>query len=117
MNETQTSADQYVVDLVESNIGTAVFYSLLPVVIEFCTPGSGSSHIMSPCFVDLSQKYADNARFFRINIETYPEAAGRFEVTSVPCFVFVSEGEVMTRLYGVTPRCDIENKLVEILKE
>lgn len=84
-------------------------------VIEFCSPSSGSSHIMSSMFEELAAAYHEKTSFFRVDMDNLPDAGARFGVRSIPCFVFLAEGTIVNRIYGVTSRSEIESAIEDLI--
>jgi thioredoxin 1 len=107
--------NRYVIELNGTQIGKMLFDAVVPIVIEFCSASSGAGHIMSPCFDNLAKNYAQRACFYRVNIDINPEPADKFDVTTVPCFGFFVKGKMVKRLFGVTPKSELEDAVTQTL--
>ena len=83
------------------------------VLIEFYSTASGASHIMSPLFEELASKYGARIGFYRVNLELIPEVSASFSIRRVPSYLFVKDGTIVDRVEGVTPKSELEQKLID----
>lgn len=71
---------------------------------EWCMP----CVMMSPIVEDLAEEFKGKVKFGKVNIDDYGEAAEKFEVTSIPTFLLVKDGQVKERLTGALNQEDLE---------
>jgi thioredoxin 1 len=72
------------------------------VVIDMYATWCGPCKVLAPTFAAMSKTYA-NAVFAKMNIETVPEVANTYEISSVPTILFFKNGTLVHRLSGSDP--------------
>lgn len=68
------------------------------VVIDFYADWCGPCKKIAPIFVELSEKYPDIV-FLKVDAEV-GELAEAFDVNALPTFLFLKNGNIITRLQG-----------------
>lgn len=64
----------------------------LPVVVDFYADWCGPCKAFAPIFHAAAEKYEGQAVFVSINVDTYPEIANAYRVSSIPTTVFLQTG-------------------------
>jgi|688.fasta_scaffold00711_37 thioredoxin 1 len=82
-----------------------------PVVIEFTAQWCRPCRDMEPIVAALSVERSD-VRFAVVDVDKAVKLAVKYRVTSIPCFVFFKNGEVVGREVGSLSRSELES-LVE----
>lgn len=67
--------------------------------------------MIAPLFKELSDSF-DNVLFVKIDVDENPDTAAKYNVSAMPTFIFVKDGEVVDRLMGASP-----DRLQELLRE
>lgn len=70
-----------------------------PIVVKFSAQWCGPCKVIAPHFHELSRKYQD-AMFISIDIDDFEELSDRFEVSSIPYFVLLYQGEIIKKWTG-----------------
>lgn len=83
----------------------------LPVLVIFSADWSGPFHIMVPILNSLAAKYSDRMRFFRFDIEKYPETANEFGIRGVPAILMFRNGEAVDLASGIVSQHELESKI------
>jgi len=74
--------------------------SELPIIVDCWAPWCGPCKSIEPLFVQLAEKYKDKMIFVRMNMDTDPEFAQRYMISSLPTFVVFKEGKPYNSLIG-----------------
>lgn len=86
------------------------------VVIDFFAEWCGPCKQIAPNFNALSnQKECSSVKFFKLNIDTVPEAAQLFKVKSIPTFISFKNGKVHNIVGGANID-SIVNMVKQLLK-
>jgi thioredoxin 1 len=67
--------------------------------------------MIAPHFHEMSDTF-ENVIFVKIDVDENPETAAKYEVSAMPTFLFIKNGEVIDRFMGANP-----DKLRELIQE
>ena len=56
--------------------------------------------MLSPVLENISNKFGDNLKIIKIDIDKYPDIADKYEVMSVPTLMFFVNGNLVRRETG-----------------
>jgi thioredoxin 1 len=93
-------------DLTELN---AIIESENKVVVDFFAPWCGPCKMVGPILERIEQEVS--ATIIKVNVDTSPDAAHAFNVTSVPTVVIFKSSEEVAKFVGVQPK----DKYIEAL--
>ena len=81
-----------------------------PVFCDFWASWCGPCRMLAPVFEELSNKYADEAIFVKINIDEddCEEAAIKYGITSIPNILAFKGGRVADNSLGFVPQAVLE---------
>ena len=74
------------------------------VVIDFYATWCGPCKRVAPMFQDLSEKYSAQIVFFKVDVDESPELVNLFDISAMPTFVFLRDGQVVKKVEGVDLR-------------
>lgn len=69
------------------------------VIIDFYADWCGPCKRIAPVFVELDEKFP-NILFLKVNVDEAEELAQGFEITSLPTFVFLDNGNIFYKMEG-----------------
>lgn len=73
----------------------------LPVIADFYSDGCGPCRQIAPIYQKMAKETGqDNAVFVKINTQAVPELSGRYNVRSIPTFLFFSDGKKVDTMQG-----------------
>ena len=73
-------------------------------VLRFTASWCGPCKIVAPILEELSQKHSDKAQFQTIDVDSDPEMAKKYNVSSVPTVIIEENGVENMRFVGVKPK-------------
>ena len=86
-----------------------------PLVCDFYTTWCGPCKLLTPIVEEMSEKYADEAIFVKVDIDLNIELAVRYNITSIPVVAVFKNGEIADRTLGYSTKEDIEEFLAKNL--
>jgi thioredoxin 1 len=108
-------ASENTVRLSDSNFDSEVLNSATPVLVDFWAPWCAPCRAIGPVVDLLAKEYDGKVKVAKINIDDNPDAAARFQVSSIPRLVVFKEGKVVGQIIGAVPRPKIEELLRQAL--
>ena len=92
-------------ELTSSNFDAIVSegVTLIDFWAEWCNP----CRMMTPVVDDLAAQYGDKAKVAKVNVDNEQDLAMKFNVSSIPTFLVVKDGEVTRRFVGVTSKAEL----------
>jgi thioredoxin 1 len=99
----------------DANYEAAVEQSSKPVVMEFHAEWCGPCRAMEPTVAALSVEMPEVV-FAKIDVDEAVQLAVKYQVTSIPCFIFFKDGRVVGRSNGSLSKSDLESLITGLLK-
>ena len=90
--------------------------STLPVVIDMFAPWCGPCQLMAPIFDELAKELAAKYKLVKINIDNERDLAVKYKVSSIPTFVFVTDGAMVDKATGYMSKDVLKQKIMSVLK-
>lgn len=96
----------------KSNFETEVVKSDIPVVVDFWATWCGPCRMLGPVLADIAEQYEGKVKVAKVNVDEEPELAMRFNVSSIPMFLYFKNGEILNKSIGYAPKEEIEAMFV-----
>lgn len=91
------------------NFETEVLKSNKAVLIDFYADWCGPCKMSAPHVEALAEEKADVLKVAKVNIDESPELATKYGVMSIPTFVLVKDGQVLTKAVGAKNKNELLN--------
>lgn len=99
------------IDITSGNFQKEVVESELPVVIDVYATWCGPCKQMSPIVDELAKEVADKYKILKLNIDEERDLAVQYNVSSIPTFVFIKNGELVAKETGSMSKEGLKNKM------
>lgn len=80
-------------------------------VVDFWATWCGPCKRMHGILDAVASQFAEKVKFFKLNIDEFPDIAGRWQIMSIPTLIFLKDGVEVERKIGAMD----ESALVSIL--
>ena len=87
-------------------------FVLIDFFAEWCMP----CVTMGPVIDELSEKFKGKIKFGKVNVEDNQEIARKFNISSIPNFVFFKNGEPVKQFVGAISEEEFEERLKVFVK-
>jgi thioredoxin 1 len=84
-------------------------------VVDFWAPWCGPCLALGPTIEALATEYTGQAKVGKINVDENPEVSMQFGITSIPCIIFMKNGQMVDKQVGAVPKNVLEKKIQQHL--
>jgi thioredoxin 1 len=84
-------------------------------LVDFGAPWCGPCRMVAPIVEQLAGEYEGRVKVGALDVDASPRTAARFNVRSLPTFLFFRDGQVVDQVVGAVPRPLLERKIQEQL--
>ncbi len=88
----------------DENFDWEVLQSDIPVLVDFWAEWCGPCKLVGPTVEALATDYKGKLKVAKLDIDSSPEAAGRFGIRSIPTLMVFKDGAVQETAVGVRPK-------------
>lgn len=86
-------------------------------VVDFWAPWCGPCKMMAPIMDRLEQKYGQQIKFYKLNVDDNKEIASRYKIMSIPTIVLLRNGVAKEKVTGFYPEAKLDHYLARKLAE
>ncbi|WP_062786617.1 thioredoxin [Novosphingobium capsulatum] len=92
----------------EQDLDEIVMNSDKPVLVDFWAPWCAPCKALAPTLDEIAEEYAEEMEIVKVDIETNPGLAERFEVRGIPLLMIVKDGAETARTFGTLSRSRLD---------
>lgn len=104
-----------VTNVTKDNFTAEVEQSALPVIVDVYASWCGPCQQMLPIFEEISKELSSKYKFVKLNIDENREIATKFNVSSVPTFLFIKGGKLIGKEMGYMSKDILKQKIESFL--
>lgn len=90
--------------ITQSDFDQNVLKSEVPVLVDFWAPWCGPCRAIAPDIEALAEKYAGQAKVYKLDVDEEPDIASQYGVQSIPTLLVFKGGKVVEQRVGGAPR-------------
>ncbi|MDH5560185.1 MAG: thioredoxin [Deltaproteobacteria bacterium] len=97
-------ASKHITILTDQDFETQVINSDKPVLVDFYADWCGPCKSIAPFLETLAEKYHDQVKIAKINVDQHQLYAGKFGVRSIPTMILFKDGKGVETTVGADPQ-------------
>ena len=105
----------WIADAGDQDVAEIADRSPLLVLLDLWAPWCGPCRTVGPALEELARTFAGRIKLVKVDVDTAPRAAQRFQVQAVPTLILLDRGQPIARQAGAAPapalRSWLENAL------
>lgn len=82
-----------------------------PALIDFFAEWCGPCRMMAPILDGVAGEFKDRAVVGKLNIDTYPELAEAYNISSVPTLILFKDGAILEKTVGLQQKGSLRELL------
>ncbi|GBG70695.1 hypothetical protein CBR_g7994 [Chara braunii] len=98
------------------NFETLVLQSTLPVLVDFWAPWCGPCRMISPLIDELTIKYGDRLKIYKMNTDESPKTATTLGIRSIPTIMIFEHGKKCETVIGAVPMPALEKAVERFIR-
>ncbi len=99
----------------DANFESDVLKATQPSVVDFWAPWCGPCLQLGPTIDALSKEYEGKVNVGKINVDDNPNVSVTYGITSIPCVLFIKDGQVVDKQIGAAPKSAFDKKIAKLL--
>ena len=84
-----------------------VLNSDLPVLVDFWAPWCGPCRMVAPVVEELSNDYAGQVKFVKLNTDENPKVSAQYGIRSIPTLMLFKDGQLVNQVVGFRPKSQL----------
>lgn len=110
------SEEQYVQLIADFRTSDKKYKGEKPCVVDFYANWCHPCKMMLPTFEKLAEKYGDEVNFYKINVDSVPNIAVAYNITSIPTLFFINSKGTFSKTIGLLSEEEMEKSIQSIIK-
>lgn len=95
----------------DANFDQEVLQSDKLTVVDFWAQWCGPCLALGPTIDALATEYEGKVNIGKVNVDENPNLSINYGITSIPCILFIKNGEVVDKHVGAAPKSVFEKKI------
>src|SRR5215831_15596674 len=100
--------NRFINDINEAALDDELVQSEKPILVDFWAPWCAPCRAMAPAVEAAAEKFAGNAKVYKLNVDDNPAVSPRFNLRGIPTLILFKDGRETNRLVGLSTREQIE---------
>ena len=102
-------------DVTDATFEAEVLKNEKTIMVDFWAEWCGPCRAVSPILDAIAAEHPDKLEIVKLDVDANPEAAMKYQITSIPAMKVFRGGEVVKTVIGAKPKPALEADLAEFL--
>lgn len=102
--------------ITDDNFEQEVLKATIPVIVDFWAPWCGPCSMVGPILENIADKYSEQIKVVKINVDTNTEIAQLYNVMSIPAIFFFRGGKLVDQIIGAMPEATFIDMVEKVLE-
>lgn len=102
-------------EITDKNFNEEVLQSEKPVLVDFWATWCGPCQMLGPIIEELSKEMGDKVKIVKLEVDSNPETAEKYEIMSVPSLKIFKNGKVVKEFAGLQNKEILKNELENLI--
>lgn len=80
-------------------------------IIDFWAPWCGPCIALGPTIEALAKEHDGKVNIGKVNVDENPNLSVNYGITSIPCVLFIKDGNVVDKQVGAAPKSTFDKKI------
>lgn len=98
-----------VLQVTDGNFDSEIIGSSTPALVDFWAAWCAPCRAIAPVVEALANDYDGKVKFAKLDVDSNPQVATRYQVQSIPTLLMFKGGKVLGQIVGAVPRAKIED--------
>jgi thioredoxin 2 len=107
----------WLVDADDDSFAALVDRAHIPVLVDLWAPWCGPCRMVSPALEQIAHEMAGRIKLVKVNVDSAPAIARRFDARSIPMLILMSDGQVVERRVGAAPADQLRTWVAQALPD
>lgn len=107
-------ANEYVIEITDSNFEAQVTNAHLPVLVDFWAPWCAPCRMIGPIIEQIASELHGKVLVGKVNIDENPKISERFQIQAIPAIFIFQNGQVKEQMVGLSSKASLLSKLAAI---
>jgi thioredoxin 1 len=108
-------SNEFIKEFTEQNFDETVIKSDKPVLVDFWAVWCGPCRAIAPHVESLAESYNEKAIVGKVDIDSQPGLAQKYNIRGVPTLLMFKDGEVVDQIVGQVPKAKLESMIESTL--
>lgn len=95
----------------DANFNEEVLNSDKLSMVDFWAPWCGPCLAIAPHIDALATEYEGKVNIGKVNVDENADLSVNYGITSIPCVIFIKNGQVVDKQVGAAPKSTLEKKI------